>query len=162
MSLTTFFSRYTRHYVGWGLLAAAGIVLFAAATAATASLIKPIFAEVLLAGDHAPDPLGGGLSALAPAASAAAPRPAAPRAPAGEAAVGGAVRRGGGGRGGATDPISAWKRRFNLSQQLDRGYASVKRHLGIGPRQVVYFVPILFVLVFFIRSFADFLSGYAF
>jgi len=97
MSLPAFFWRYARHYVAWGLLAGAGIVLFAAATAATASLIKPIFAEVLLAGDRAPDPLGGGMAgfgaseAHAPAGSAA-PAPAGPAAPA--AAVAGAAAGG--------------------------------------------------------------------
>jgi subfamily B ATP-binding cassette protein MsbA len=165
MTLPAFFWRYARHYVGWGLLAASGIVLFAAATAATASLIKPIFAEVLLAGDRAPDPLGAGMAALGPgtgrsAAGAGAAKPLDP----GARGAGGAGTRAGAANGGegATSPIAGWKQRFNLSRQLDRGYASLKRHLGVGPAEVVYFVPILFVLVFFLRSFSDFLSGYAF
>jgi len=188
MSLPAFFWRYARHYAAWGLLAGAGIVLFAAATAATASLIKPIFAEVLLAGDRAPDPLGGGMAgfgaseAHAPAGSAApAPAGAAARAPAGAAApaaaVAGAAAGGtpapagkspaggtgaGAGKEGPTNPLARWKMRFNLSRQLDRGYASLKRRLGVRPAQVVYFVPLLVVLVFFLRSFADFISGYAF
>jgi len=178
MSLPAFFWRYARHYVGWGLLAGAGIVLFAAATAATASLIKPIFAEVLLAGDRAPDPLGGGMAGIgATPAPVAAPAPAGatakgtggtPAAAGTPAAVGAApassttARAGKGGPSGPSDPLARWKQRFNLSRQLDRGYASLKRRLGVGPAQVVYFVPILVVLVFFLRSFADFLSGYAF
>jgi subfamily B ATP-binding cassette protein MsbA len=156
VSLTAFFSRYTRRYAAWGLLAAAGIVLFAAATAATASLIKPIFAEVLLAGDRAPDPLGG-MAGLAPTAGSAANAPTA-----GSATPHGAAAGRGAAAGEGTDLLSALKRRFNLARQLDRGYMSVKRRLGIGPREVVFFVPALFVLVFFVRSFADFLSGYAF
>jgi len=171
MSLPAFFWRYARHYVGWGLLAGAGIVLFAAATAATASLIKPIFAEVLLAGDRAPDPLGGGMAGIG-AAPAPVPAPAGRGGAAGGTA---AVSTAAGGAAGAaeaagapsgkaspSDPLARWKKRFNLSRQLDRGYASLKRRLGVGPTQVVYFVPILVVLVFFMRSFADFLSGYAF
>jgi ATP-binding cassette, subfamily B, bacterial MsbA len=141
LTLAAFFWRYARHYAGWGLLAAAGIVLFAAATAMTASLIKPIFAEVLLAGDRAPDPLGGGMMAATPAGGAAAPA---------------------GGRQPASGALAAWKQRFNLSRQLDRAYGGLKRSLGVGPAQVVYFIPLLFVAVFFLRSFADFLSGYAF
>jgi len=169
MTLPAFFWRYARHYAAWGLLAGAGIVVFAAATAATASLIKPIFAEVLLAGDRAPDPLGGGIPALpaapAPPASPASPATAArgasaPATAAGTPAPG--ARADDRSRGGRTDPLAGWKRRFNLSRQLDRGYASLKRHLGVGPAQVVYFVPLLVVMVFFVRSFADFLSGYAF
>ena len=157
MTLPAFFWRYVRHYAGWGLLAATGIVLFAAATAATASLIKPIFAEVLLAGDRAPDPLGGGM----PAVGAIGPAAAAPGARGGAAGGPGA----GGGAGGgaaAAGGVAGWKQRFNLSRQLDHGYTALKRRLGVGPAEVVYFVPILFVLVFFLRSFADFISGYAF
>ncbi|PYQ67779.1 MAG: hypothetical protein DMF53_01125, partial [Acidobacteria bacterium] len=45
-------------YAGWAMLAAAGILVYAAATAGTAALIKPIFGEVLLAGDEMPNPLG--------------------------------------------------------------------------------------------------------
>jgi subfamily B ATP-binding cassette protein MsbA len=56
---TAFLWRYLRGYAGWAMLAAAGILVYAAATAGTAALIKPIFGEVLLAGDDVPNPLGG-------------------------------------------------------------------------------------------------------
>jgi subfamily B ATP-binding cassette protein MsbA len=175
MSLPAFFWRYVRHYLGWALLAAGGIVLFAAATAATAALIKPIFAEVLLAGDRAPDPLGGAMTAMAPEtetttattrrAAGSGGRPGGPgtgRAAAGAGGLGAARAAGAGAGARSSGPLAELKRRFNLSKQLDRGYAALKRRLGVGPAQVVYFVPILVVLVFFLRSFADFLSGYAF
>jgi ATP-binding cassette, subfamily B, bacterial MsbA len=55
---TAFLWRYLRGYAGWAMLAAAGILVYAAATAGTAALIKPIFGEVLLAGDDVPNPLG--------------------------------------------------------------------------------------------------------
>ncbi|HET7042999.1 MAG TPA: hypothetical protein VFI13_13355, partial [Gemmatimonadales bacterium] len=55
---TAFLWRYLRGYAGWAMLAAAGILVYAAATAGTAALIKPIFGEVLLAGDEVPNPLG--------------------------------------------------------------------------------------------------------
>ncbi len=51
---------------------------------------------------------------------------------------------------------------LNLKRILDRGYESLKRHLGIDAGNVVYFVPLLFVAVFLLRAFAAFLSGYAF
>ncbi|HEX7200424.1 MAG TPA: ABC transporter transmembrane domain-containing protein, partial [Dongiaceae bacterium] len=149
--MPAFFWHYVRRYLGWAVLAIAGIVIFAAATAATASLIKPIFAEVLLAGDRAPDSLGGAMAGTAEAARTA-----------GSAGTGSNAGGGARGLGAAASPLSTWKQRFNLSRQLDRGYASLKRRLGVRPAQVVYFVPILVVLVFFLRSFADFLSGYAF
>jgi subfamily B ATP-binding cassette protein MsbA len=56
---TAFLWHYLRGYAGWAMLAAAGILVYAAATAGTAALIKPIFGEVLLAGDDMPSPLGG-------------------------------------------------------------------------------------------------------
>jgi subfamily B ATP-binding cassette protein MsbA len=151
VSLRAFFWRYARHYAAWGLLAAVGITLFAAGTAMTAALIKPIFAEVLLAGDRAPDPLGGAMAATSGAAGVG-----------GAGAVGAVGRGAPGGPRPAESALDAWKRRLNLSRQLDRGYAALKRIFGVGPGQVVFFVPILFVAVFFVRSFADFLSGYAF
>jgi ATP-binding cassette, subfamily B, bacterial MsbA len=55
---TTFLWHYLRGYAGWAMLAAVGILVYAAATAGTAALIKPIFGEVLLAGDDVPNPLG--------------------------------------------------------------------------------------------------------
>jgi hypothetical protein len=59
LKMSSFFWRYLRGYTAWAMLAAAGILVYAAATAGTAALIKPIFGEVLLAGDSAPNPLGG-------------------------------------------------------------------------------------------------------
>jgi subfamily B ATP-binding cassette protein MsbA len=138
-SMAVFYWRYVRRYLGWALLAVAGIVLFAAATAATASLIKPIFAEVLLAGEHAPD------------------------LPAGLPGAGAAGRPARAGRGGVPGvPAGLLKRGLDLAGGLERGYAGLKRRLGIGPAEIVWFVPVLLVAVFFLRSLGDFLSGYAF
>ncbi|HXO21186.1 MAG TPA: ABC transporter ATP-binding protein [Thermoanaerobaculia bacterium] len=135
MSLAAFFWHYLRRYAAWGMLAAVSILLFAAATAAIVSLIEPIFSEVLLT-DQAPSV--GGVSL--PHAHA-------------------------GGRG--TDrkdvgPLAEIGRKLNVAEQIDRGYRSLKRHLGVGPEQVVYFVPLLFVFVFLLRSLGDFVSGYSF
>jgi subfamily B ATP-binding cassette protein MsbA len=132
--MSSFFWHYLRGYTAWAILAAAGILVYAAATAGTAALIKPIFGEVLLAGDSMPGPLGAITSA--PAASGA-KRP-------------------------EHGSLGDLKKRLNLARQIDSSYESLKRHLGVTRDNVVYFVPILFVLVFMLRSLADFVSGYAF
>lgn len=133
MKVSSFFWHYIRSYAAWAMIAAAGILLYAVATAGVVSLIKPIFGEVLLAGDRVPGPLGE-ITDSSPS-----------REEAPEAGV-----------------LADLKRRLDVSRQIDRTYASIKRRLGIGPEEVVYFVPFLFVVVFLLRSFADFVSGYAF
>ena len=132
--LRDFFWRYARRYTAWLALAGVAILVFAAATAAIASLVKPIFGEVLLSNDM-PNPLA------IPAHAASGP----------------AARA----RDAAT-PLAHWARKLNLAQRIDDGYQSLKRHLGVGPAQVVYFVPLLFVIVFLLRSLSDFVSGYSF
>jgi ATP-binding cassette, subfamily B, bacterial MsbA len=141
-SLSSFFWRYLRRYAGWAILAAAGILVYAAATAAALFLIKPIFGEVLLS-DQAPSFLGGfGVPGAAPAGAHGKPA-AAPKLP-------------------ETGVLAAVKKHLDLAGQIDGGYESLKRRLGIGPDNVVYFVPFLFVVVFILRCLADFVSGYAF
>ena len=94
-----FFWDHLKPYVGWAVLALVGILLFAAATAAVVSLIKPVFAEVLLAGDSTPDPLAG--------------------------LTGGAV----GGHGapasahGKSTTLDNLKKKLNVAGQLDSAYA---------------------------------------
>ena len=137
MSTSGFFLYYVRRYTGWAMLAAAGIIVFAAATAATVSLIKPIFGEVLLAGDRMPGAFGAVTNT--PAVSSGAAK-----------------------KTEETSVVADLKKRFDVAHQVDRSYQSLKRRLGVGPDEVVYFVPLLFVLVFLLRSLADFASGYAF
>jgi subfamily B ATP-binding cassette protein MsbA len=138
--LRAFFWHYLRRYTGWAMLAAAGIVLYAAATAGTVALIKPIFGEVLLAGDQVPGALGT-IPGMGPGM--------------GGAHAGSAKAR-------ETGVLPDLKRRFNVADQFDRSYASLKRRMHVGPEDVVYFVPFLFVVVFLLRCLADFVSGYAF
>ena len=147
MELTTFFWRYMRRYAGWAILATAGILVYAAATAATLYLIKPIFGEVLLS-DHAPSMLGGFGAPVAPVA------PVAPAAAKAKPVALPTVPE--------TGVLAAVKRHLDLAGSIDRGYESMKRHLGIDRDNVVYFVPFLFVVVFILRCLADFVSGYAF
>ncbi|HET6346705.1 MAG TPA: ABC transporter transmembrane domain-containing protein, partial [Myxococcota bacterium] len=131
--MSSFFWRYLRVYTGWAMLAAVGILVYAAATAGTAALIKPIFGEVLLAGEDVPGPLG----AVTSSGKDPQDRP-------------------------ETGVLADLKKRFDLAHQIDRSYESLKSRLGINPGNVVYFVPFLFVIVFLLRCLADFVSGYAF
>ena len=130
---STFLWHYLRGYAVWAMIAAAGILVYAAATAGTAALIKPIFGEVLLAGDDV-NPLGAltGSGAAQPAG-----RP----------------------RAGVLGDL---KRRLDVARQLDDTYESLKERLGVNRDNVVYFLPALFVVVFLLRCLADFVSGYAF
>ena len=88
-----------------------------------------------------------------------------------------AAGRGGGAPGGARQGAAAGSRTggaarparspaeaaLNLSRaDRPRLRARSSATSASAPAEVVYFVPILFVLVFFLRSLADFLSGYAF
>jgi subfamily B ATP-binding cassette protein MsbA len=143
-SLSVFFWRYLRRYTGWAILAAAGILVYAAATAGTLYLIKPIFGEVLLSRGQLPGSLGaiGNLTGASEPAQLEAAKAEEAKEDAGF--------------------VAGIKRRFNLSRQIDESYDSLKRRLGIGPENVVYFVPFLFVVVFILRCLADFASGYAF
>jgi len=134
VKMSSFLWRYLRGYSGWAMLAAVGILVYAAATAGAAALIKPIFGEVLLAGESLPGPLGT-ITSPAPDRLAGRPRPGA---------------------------LGELKKRLDLAGQIDRSYQSVKRRLGVNRDNVVYFVPLLFVVVFLLRCLADFASGYAF
>ena len=136
MRLVGFFWRYGRRYLGWAALAAVAILTFASATVGLVALIEPIFGEVLLAADRAP----AGLGAIAPAPGAAGPQ-----APEEQETF-----------------AEELERKLDVSAQLDRSYRSLKDRLGIGPDEVLWFVPLLLVVVFLLRSVADFVSGYAF
>jgi len=63
---------------------------------------------------------------------------------------------GGAGAGGAEEA-----KKF-LYKVLSDGYEQLKVAFHVDSDSVVYFVPILFVIVFVVRSMADFLNGYAF
>ncbi|MFN7962208.1 MAG: ABC transporter ATP-binding protein [Thermoanaerobaculia bacterium] len=132
MSLGAFLWSYARRYLAWGVLALAAILVYGAATTAMVTLFEPIFGEVLLARDQAPDLLKTATSL-------------------GESKV------------KPEDP--GWKQalaRINLKRILEGGYERLKRHFAVGPDAVVFFVPLVFLAVFLLRSGADFASGYAF
>ncbi|MGE0639107.1 MAG: ABC transporter ATP-binding protein [Thermoanaerobaculia bacterium] len=142
MKLLTFLGKYARSYWRWGLLALAATAIYASATVVLIQLLEPVFSEVLQVGS-AEIPGGLGKVLGTPKASPDTPPEAAPAPP---------------------DALAenAAKARVFLDRYLTNGYERLKTSLGIRPEQVIYFVPILFVLVFVLRSFSDFLNGYAF
>ncbi len=134
MSPITFFWRYVRRYTGWAVLAGLGVLTFAAATGGIVSLIEPVFSEVLLAKDSAPNVLGVPIAKPAAAAEEST----------------------------TPDWLKRWQRKLDLEHKIQKSYESLKRQWGIGEREVIWFVPLLFVIVFLLRSSSDFVSGYSF
>jgi len=147
VSLARFLLRFVRPYLGWALVAAAAILTYAVTSTVLVALIKPVFGEVLLA-DHTVlegSPVG--------------------------ALVAGGTDADGGETGAETGPapesepetwVDGLKRRFDVANQLDRSYQSLKRRLGVDEDEVVFFVPLLFIVLFLVRASANFLSGYSF
>ena len=140
MRLVSFLFRYVRRYAAWAAASLVAIVAFAAATVALVALIEPIFGEVLLAGDSMP----AGVALVTGGE---------------EEAAGEAAEEDGGEPAGFFEELS---RDIDVSAHLQAGYESLKRRFGVDPDEVVFFVPILVVMIFLIRSAADFLAGYSF
>lgn len=132
MSLSGFLYRYFRRYLGWAGVAAIAIVLFAATTGLLVILIEPIFGEVLLAKSDE-------LSSVP--------------------LVGGDEVRDQ--QPAAAETVIA-KHKRGLKRFGDRGYLWLKTRFGVDSSNIVVFLPTLFVVIFVLRSIADFISGYAF
>jgi ATP-binding cassette, subfamily B, bacterial MsbA len=159
-----FFWRYFRRYIPWAAVALAAVLVFAASTASFVVLIEPIFSEVLMG--QVPESLSN-VAGTAPAGAAAAGMPAAGSAAApGEAAPGAATAPPAPEAGRQPRPqpdlLHRLRRKVDLDNQFKSSYRSLKRRLGVTPDKVVYFVPLLFVVIFVLRSVADFISGYSF
>jgi len=140
MKLISFLLRYFRHYMVWAVLASVAALLYAGLTAGIVALIEPVFGEVLLAGEQTPSALGAlgdsGRSAEDQETSAE-----------------------------GQDLANRGKRVLSgiqLKDRLDRGYEGLKRRFDINPDNVVYFLPILVVVVFLLRSLSNFVSTYSF
>ncbi len=123
-------------------MAAVATLGYAAASLMLLQLVSAIFGEVLRYD-------GGGLPREAAAlvalrTVARAREPGRPEAPA-----------------PAPSPPAGQARVF-LDRILNDGYLWTKPPLGIDERNVIYFAPLLFVLVFVLRSGSDFLNGYTF
>jgi len=136
MSILQMLLRYTRPYVAWIVLAACAVLVYSAATTSLVSLVEPMFGEVLQ-------------STETPAAVT--------------------LLSGNGGEsasvGKAPKLPPKWKRwaeKFNLKRVFRKGYVSLKRRWHIGSDQVVWFLPVLFIVVFLVRAASNFVSGYSF
>ncbi|MDY7095274.1 MAG: ABC transporter ATP-binding protein [Acidobacteriota bacterium] len=152
MKLLRFFWPHLRRYVPWAVTAFLAVLLFAATTAGMISLIEPIFSEVLLAGDETPSALGflGGDSDDEGAATGDSASDSAEAASSEDA---------------VEEPVPIWEEwaeSLDLEGHLTAAYEGLKRRFGIDAQSVVYFLPLLFVLIYAIRSLASFVSGYSF
>jgi subfamily B ATP-binding cassette protein MsbA len=137
VKLLGFLARYLRRYWRWGAIAVGATLAYAIASLLLLQLVSAIFGEVLhYDGGSGLPRAAAGLVHTDPASAPAAPAP-------------GAL------------PTGREARVF-LDRLLNEGYQRIKSALGIDSSNVVYFVPVLFVLVFLLRSGADFLNGYAF
>ncbi len=144
MKLARFLLRYFRRHLAWAVVAALAALFYAGSTAGVLVLVEPLFGEVLLAGDQVP-----GVGGLLEGGGAAEGAP--------EEAAAGAEQE-----GGLKGRAEGWLASFRLKEQLDGAYHRLKRHFGVTGDEVVYFVPLLIVVVFLLRSLANFVSGYAF
>jgi subfamily B ATP-binding cassette protein MsbA len=133
--VTAFLFRYFRRYVAWALLGMAATVVAAAGMVALLSLIEPIFSEVLLSDARPPGAAGVAISFLDEEETPAE---------------------------GSERPLEELKRKIDLTYHMRGAYTSLKQRWGIEGRDVVWFAPALFILVFVGRSVALFVTGYAF
>jgi subfamily B ATP-binding cassette protein MsbA len=138
MKLLAFIGRYVRRFWKWGLVALAATAVYAVSTVVIIQLLEPVFSDVLQIGSAE---LPAGLDRVLPSNVA---RPPADGAAPAQAAA----------------PLA--KERVFLDRFLHDAFESLKRWLGVGPAEVIYFVPLFFVAVFMLRSFSDFVNGYAF
>ena len=142
MKLLGFLFRYLKRYWRWALLAFGATLVYAATTIVLIQLIQAIFGEVLrYDGAGLPQEVAGVVATrdAEPGAGTEAASPA----------------------GGASSAAERRARVF-LDRYLAEGYRWTKEALGIDATNVIYFVPVLFVVVFLLRSVSDFVNGYAF
>jgi subfamily B ATP-binding cassette protein MsbA len=138
MKLVAFVLRYLQRYWRWALVAVAATLVYAATTVMLVQLLQAIFGEVLqYRGGALP-----GVGEVTIERSAAEPA-SAPAETTGPAATGRQAK-------------------VFLDRLLNTQYERLKSAFGVGPTGAVYFVPVLFVVIFTLRSVSDFLNGYAF
>ena len=132
VSTSRFLTHYLRLYSHWVVLALAAVLVYALSSTGTVALMEPVFGEVLQAADATPTPFR-----LSPP-SEDGERP---------------KRRG-----------EEFFDRFdlNLDKTLMQSYRSLRERWGIDESEVVWFVPLLLLVMLLLRSLASFVSGYAF
>jgi ATP-binding cassette, subfamily B, bacterial MsbA len=169
LHLGRFLYRYTKPYVGWAVVAGLAVLVFAASSAMLVALIKPIFGEVLLADHRAVE--GTPLSSLGLATGTGDEPPAGVEVGADLSAGSPEIGTEDAGDtedpedsspAGPESPLEELQRHWDIEDQLQSGYDSLKRRFGVDEEGVVYFVPLLFIFIFLLRSTANFWSGYSF
>jgi subfamily B ATP-binding cassette protein MsbA len=143
VKLLAFLARYLRRYWPWAIGAVGATVLYAAATLMLLQLVQAIFGEVLRSQGDGDVPAV--VSGLIEDESSA---------PAAVSGDGAAPER------GAAD--AGRRAKVFLDRILDEGYRRLKAAFDVEGSDVVWFVPLLFVVVFVVRSGSDFANGYAF
>jgi len=138
VKLIAFLGRYVRKYWRWAVVALCATVVYAASTVFLIQLLEPIFSDVLQVGSS---DVPGGLGAVLGSSQAPA--------------------QGAEGEAGKIAP-EAERARVFLDRALHDAYEGIRRAVGVGADQIIYFLPILFVALFIVRSLSDFLNGYAF
>jgi subfamily B ATP-binding cassette protein MsbA len=142
MKLLGFLLRYLRRYWPWAVASIGATILYAGSTLLLLQLVQAIFGEVLRSeGAELPAVVSGIVGDAEPS------RPA----DGGDADAAGRAAADAGRRA-----------RVFLDRFLDDGYRSLKRAFEVEGSDVVWFVPLLFVIVFVARSASDFVNGYAF
>lgn len=140
--LTPFLWGYFRSYTPLLILTFFVTLIFSGATVFLLALFRPILSDVLMADREA---TGGTLAeGLMPGESSA---------PDGDTAEGGSEGTGLADRLGVD---------VDLDALLEGLIETIKGMVGVDETNVVWMLPVLFVIVFLIRSLADFLNGYFF
>jgi subfamily B ATP-binding cassette protein MsbA len=148
LSLTPFLWQYFRRYVPDALASFATMAIFAISTILLLALFQPILAEVLKAD----------ASALAGTALEGKIELGAAEQPAGEPAAG----------SGTVDPappettFQRWKKKLDLHRAFEKEWRHFKATYGIDESNVGFYLPLIFVVVFVIRSISDFVNNYLF
>ncbi|GMU65686.1 MAG: ABC transporter ATP-binding protein [Acidobacteriota bacterium] len=138
MKLFSFLLRYLRRYWPWALGSIGATIVYAASMLLLLQLVQAIFGEVLRSqGDELPGVVRGLVVDTGETADSSSAE-------------------------GAATADSGRRARVFLDRYLDEGYRRLKGAFGIDGSDVVWFVPLLFVLVYVLRSASDFVNGYAF
>lgn len=128
-----FLWRYFRRYWLYLCGALVATLIFAFSTVSLLALFRPILSEVLRAEDKEMGTLGAALGTLSQDEEEE--------------------------KKGVTEALGI---NLDLAESIDRVVEQVKALLDIGEEKVVWFFPLLFLLVFLSRSLADFVNGYLF
>jgi len=137
VAIAPFLGRYLRRYVGYVVAAVAATAVFAVSTVLLLALFRPILSDVLLA-----DGEDAGVAGVA-------------------LAEGAEEGEGEGGDEGAEEGIRKFLK-IDLEALFDQLLETIETALGITEENVVWFLPLLFVFVFLMRSLAAFTNGYLF